>query len=328
MFLDMQLAEALGALSTARAQEQQWLQQHQDGRQLGGGREGQRQESAAAKEDPRRQQEGEEGGNGQEPGDAAGKGASAAAYHTRVRALLAASFARAAAVDWTRQGLQEHEPLEGPLEAENWPEGEAPLLGGASSPLPAAAAERAPEDPRAPAAAAAAAAAVTSTAGAQDAEASGEAGSGNGGSCAAAAASGGGAGVEGAPGEPGPAELDDLIEALLDCSCVVAMHADAATEPAIRLALLLGRPFAVVPCCIYGAHFPRRRLASGARVGTHAQLVQYIVEAAATAGRAAEVVELPFEGKNLCITCPAAGGTAAAGLVGVAGPAAPQQAAL
>jgi hypothetical protein len=254
MFLDLELVEALGRLHAARRREQ-----------------GRRQEQQQQEEAQQRQEEEEQEGRG--------GGSSAAACAARVRALLAASFRRAAAVDWTKQGLTEHEPLD----AEADPQGAA-------------------EEPAGPAADAA------EGGEAADAAECGEA------AVAAPAAAGAAATPPPPPPPPPPGEqeLDTLADALLDCSCVIAMHADAATEPAVRLALLLGRPFAVVPCCVYGAHFPRRRLASGTAVATHADLVQYIQEAAAAAGRRAEAVPLPFEGKNLCITCPALAPAAAA----------------
>lgn len=44
------------------------------------------------------------------------------------------------------------------------------------------------------------------------------------------------------------------------CSIVVGMHPDQATEPAIELALALGKPFAIVPCCVYSKECPKRRV--------------------------------------------------------------------
>eukprot|EP00660_Eupelagonema_oceanica_P017537 gene17537-24584_t len=58
-----------------------------------------------------------------------------------------------------------------------------------------------------------------------------------------------------APGRPPPA----LVRA-----------ADQAAEHAVRLALALRKPFAVVPCCVYAAEFPQRRLPTGARPATPA----------------------------------------------------------
>ena len=38
------------------------------------------------------------------------------------------------------------------------------------------------------------------------------------------------------------------------------MHPDQATEAIVSCALELGRPFAVVPCCVFPYSFPDRRL--------------------------------------------------------------------
>ena len=48
-------------------------------------------------------------------------------------------------------------------------------------------------------------------------------------------------------------------ELLAEATCVVAMHPDEATEPAVCAAASLGLPFAVVPCCIFASKFPHRR---------------------------------------------------------------------
>ena len=48
-------------------------------------------------------------------------------------------------------------------------------------------------------------------------------------------------------------------ELLEEATCVVAMHPDEATEPAVCAAASLGLPFAVVPCCIFASKFPHRR---------------------------------------------------------------------
>lgn len=39
-----------------------------------------------------------------------------------------------------------------------------------------------------------------------------------------------------------------------------------AAEFAVRLAMAAGKPFALVPCCVYAAEFPRRKLRSGEQV--------------------------------------------------------------
>ena len=65
------------------------------------------------------------------------------------------------------------------------------------------------------------------------------------------------------------------LEALLGLDFVCGFHPDQATEAAVDLALLLKKPFAVVPCCVFPSEFPDRRL-DGERVKTHAQLVEHL----------------------------------------------------
>ena len=40
---------------------------------------------------------------------------------------------------------------------------------------------------------------------------------------------------------------------LADCDVLVGMHPDQATEPIVDAALAMGKPFAVVPCCVFPA---------------------------------------------------------------------------
>ena len=43
------------------------------------------------------------------------------------------------------------------------------------------------------------------------------------------------------------------------CRLIVGLHPDQATEAIVDLALAVGSPFAIVPCCVYSAEFPKRR---------------------------------------------------------------------
>ncbi|KAG0262705.1 hypothetical protein BG011_009835 [Mortierella polycephala] len=59
--------------------------------------------------------------------------------------------------------------------------------------------------------------------------------------------------------------LDDAFliqhEAMVrDASIMVGLHPDQATEPIVRAALKIGKPFAVIPCCVFGRENPHRRL--------------------------------------------------------------------
>ena len=50
-----------------------------------------------------------------------------------------------------------------------------------------------------------------------------------------------------------------------------------ATEPIVDLALAAGKPFAVVPCCIFPSQNQHRRTPSGAVVTTLPEFVAYLV---------------------------------------------------
>lgn len=112
--------------------------------------------------------------------------------------------------------------------------------------------------------------------------------------------------AEDADTEPNPEESEffneletgeEVLKALQECSVVVGMHPDQATEPMVDLALLLGVPFAVVPCCVYSKLFPGRALRDGTPVRSHATLVSYLCEK----DPEIHVKKLDFEGKNTVV---------------------------
>ncbi|KAF9149426.1 hypothetical protein BG015_008787 [Linnemannia schmuckeri] len=43
-------------------------------------------------------------------------------------------------------------------------------------------------------------------------------------------------------------------------SIMIGLHPDQATEPIVRAALKAGKPFAIIPCCVFGRDNPHRRL--------------------------------------------------------------------
>lgn len=56
-------------------------------------------------------------------------------------------------------------------------------------------------------------------------------------------------------------ENDDemtLISGIQNASLLVGMHADSATEAIVDAALYFGKPFCVVPCCVFPNFFPKR----------------------------------------------------------------------
>jgi len=83
-------------------------------------------------------------------------------------------------------------------------------------------------------------------------------------------------------------------------SIVVAMHPDQATEPAVDVALRCGKPFAVVPCCVFSRQFPERRL-DGQPVSSYEHFVEYLRRKHPRS----QVAYLPFQGKNCVVYVPA-----------------------
>lgn len=77
------------------------------------------------------------------------------------------------------------------------------------------------------------------------------------------------------------------------CSAVVGMHPDQATDSIVELAAELGKPFALVPCCVFPRLFNHRRLPDsdaeepGAPVVTTEQLIRYLMHYADTKVRRA-----------------------------------------
>lgn len=61
-----------------------------------------------------------------------------------------------------------------------------------------------------------------------------------------------------------------------ECSVVVGMHPDEATEPIVQAARATGKPFAVVPCCVFAKANPKRCLPDGRHVETHEDFCEYL----------------------------------------------------
>ena len=85
-----------------------------------------------------------------------------------------------------------------------------------------------------------------------------------------------------------------LERALAECSVVLGMHPDQATEPIVDAAIELGKPFAVVPCCVFPELFPERRTKDGDSVRTYVQFLDYLVAKHPDI----KLAYLPFKGRN------------------------------
>ncbi|KAG3167417.1 hypothetical protein PI124_g4473 [Phytophthora idaei] len=83
-------------------------------------------------------------------------------------------------------------------------------------------------------------------------------------------------------------------ELFTDCSVFVGMHPDEATEAIIDAALKLGKPFAIVPCCVMSRVFPDRQCQDGTPVDTYDTFVRYLLEKHPSVRREF----LPFAGRN------------------------------
>jgi hypothetical protein len=85
------------------------------------------------------------------------------------------------------------------------------------------------------------------------------------------------------------------------CSVIVGMHPDQATEPILDMALRLGVPFAILPCCVMPSFFPdRRQKRCGDPVRSYSAFCQYLMDKAPT-GVTFRLDYLPFVGRSKVI---------------------------
>jgi hypothetical protein len=89
--------------------------------------------------------------------------------------------------------------------------------------------------------------------------------------------------------------FEDAASALAQASLVVGLHPDQAAAEIVAFSAAYAVPFAIVPCCVYRAQFPARKLPNGQPVRTYDDLVAWCV---ANGPPGTESAELPFEGKN------------------------------
>ncbi|KAF8985743.1 hypothetical protein BGZ46_002122 [Entomortierella lignicola] len=88
---------------------------------------------------------------------------------------------------------------------------------------------------------------------------------------------------------------------LQSASILIGMHPDQATEPIVDMALKHGKPFAVVPCCVFAHENPQRRLLNGGEVNTTLEFVQYLMEKASSYDMCVSKEFLPFDGMNIVV---------------------------
>ena len=86
------------------------------------------------------------------------------------------------------------------------------------------------------------------------------------------------------------------------CSIMTGMHPDQATEAIIDTAMRLGKPFAILPCCVMPKLFPHRmqKRHKNQPVRSHSTFCQYLMDKAPP-GCTFQVHHLPFNGRNKVI---------------------------
>ena len=94
----------------------------------------------------------------------------------------------------------------------------------------------------------------------------------------------------------------DLRQAIENCTLMIGMHADSATECIVDVALRHHKPFVVVPCCVFPNIFQQRHIlrnAGGTKVPvrTYEQFCDYLCQKDSRF----RTDILPFEGRNVAI---------------------------
>lgn len=104
---------------------------------------------------------------------------------------------------------------------------------------------------------------------------------------------------EGAEAREGLQPWHEVRDTLLQCSLLVGLHPDQAVGAIVDFALTFNKPFAVLPCCVYSKHFPKRHLPGPPRkqVTSYEDLCQWICNKNPDIQR----TELPIEGKNVLL---------------------------
>ncbi|CAI5725922.1 unnamed protein product [Hyaloperonospora brassicae] len=92
-------------------------------------------------------------------------------------------------------------------------------------------------------------------------------------------------------------ERAEHVELITQASLLLGVHPDEATDSIVEVAIKFNKPFAIVPCCVFGQKFPNRRLADGSKVVSYGDLIEYLVAKHPTIDKAF----LPFDGKNLVL---------------------------
>jgi hypothetical protein len=89
-----------------------------------------------------------------------------------------------------------------------------------------------------------------------------------------------------------------LYNKMSNCSVVVGMHPDQATEAIVDFALKENKPFAIVPCCVFPKLFNERKLKNGKNVVKFEDFIEYLLEK--DPNKVKKTI-LNFSGRNICL---------------------------
>lgn len=96
----------------------------------------------------------------------------------------------------------------------------------------------------------------------------------------------------------------ELKSAIEECTLIIGMHADSATECIVDVALLHRKPFVVVPCCVFPNLFNQRYLiheTDGETKKTAVRNCEQFLEYLLLKDRRLQTCVLPFDGRNVAI---------------------------
>ncbi|OQS07305.1 hypothetical protein THRCLA_00686 [Thraustotheca clavata] len=95
----------------------------------------------------------------------------------------------------------------------------------------------------------------------------------------------------------GSKKNQDKVDHMKNTSLLLGMHPDEATDVIVDVAIAFGKPFAIVPCCVFAEQFPDRRTTNGEVVKTYNDLVDYLMNKHPNM----QSHFLPFDGRNRVI---------------------------
>lgn len=88
---------------------------------------------------------------------------------------------------------------------------------------------------------------------------------------------------------------------LQEGSLFIGMHADGATEAIVEAALFYGKPFVVVPCCVFPNLFTQRKLRKRDGIEVPVRTTEQFCDYLLQKDKRFRKTVLPFEGRNIAI---------------------------